>query len=153
MKILTQKYINTFWAHVEILGENDCWEWKACKHKSGYGIATGIHKRCEYAHRVSWEITNGEIPYKMEVCHKCDNPSCVNPSHLFLGTHKENMNDRDAKGRNRRWVGIKASYEVIKEIRTTHSKGGFTNREIARMFGFSQPYISRIVNNKQRVGD
>lgn len=81
-----------------------CWEWQGYK-RNGYGrITTGSRtdgtRRTSSTHRVSYELEYGEIPEGMEVCHKCDNPSCINPKHLFLGTRQDNVNDREAKGRN-----------------------------------------------------
>jgi len=76
-----------------------CWNWLAGKDKDGYGKIK-IARKDLRAHRVSWEIHNGIIPGGLLVLHRCDNPSCVNPSHLFLGTALDNNRDRDAKGRN-----------------------------------------------------
>lgn len=89
-----------FWDKVKIAGPNDCWEWQAGKDKNGYGsfrIGKGSMKR---APRVAWELKNGPIPNGMVVCHVCDYPACVNPGHLFLGTHGDNMRDMRKKGRH-----------------------------------------------------
>jgi hypothetical protein len=86
--------------------DNDtCWGWAAAKTAAGYGVlmdkcrAEG-RKNIVYMHRLSWTINFGEIPEGMCVCHRCDNPQCTNPDHLFLGTHAENMKDMLDKGRH-----------------------------------------------------
>lgn len=79
--------------------ESGCWIWMGACHERGYGNVT-VSGRCEKAHRLSWQIFRGEIG-PMHVLHRCDVPACVNPAHLFLGTHQDSMRDREAKGRNR----------------------------------------------------
>ena len=86
-----------FWAKVDKSG--DCWLWTASKTKEGYGYFR-FDGAMRKAHRMSWLLTNGEIPEGMLVCHTCDNPSCVNPKHLWLGTNRDNMDDMNAKGRH-----------------------------------------------------
>jgi hypothetical protein len=86
-----------FWNKVNKKDKNKCWEWQAGK-SNRYG-AFKINGRTIGAHIFSWEIHNGKIPDGLFVCHKCDNPGCVNPDHLFLGTNKDNCDDRDKKKR------------------------------------------------------
>jgi hypothetical protein len=90
-----------FWENVEIPpNENDCWIWTGLKSKKGYGSISLIGKKMMRAHRLSWELYNKrEIPYWLLACHVCDNPSCVNPNHIFIGTHKDNARDSMKKGR------------------------------------------------------
>lgn len=89
-----------FWHKVDRNGPNGCWLWLGMKvsAKKRYGRIL-IAGRLVAAHRVAWVMTNGAVPKGMRVCHDCDNPPCVNPSHLFLGTHQDNMDDMVAKGR------------------------------------------------------
>ena len=85
----------------KITKTDKCWIWNATKNIYGYGIIqlAGRHGKRQMAHRISYEIHYGEVDKKFFVCHKCDNPCCVNPEHLFLGTQKDNMNDCSIKGR------------------------------------------------------
>jgi len=89
--------VNDFWAKVTMT-ENGCWTWNLSRDKDGYGFFWWKNKQLR-AHKFSWTISNGEIPTGMMVCHKCDNPSCVRPDHLFLGTGKDNIQDCLRKGR------------------------------------------------------
>lgn len=88
--------IERFWKYVK--KTNTCWNWTGGFLQSGYGIFT-INNKIVRAHRFSYELHKNKIPVNLNVCHSCDNPKCVNPSHLWLGTHKENMDDMMRKGR------------------------------------------------------
>jgi len=82
-----------FWTHVDTQGPDDCWNWTACKNYDGYG-RWRYHGKQYYAHRVSIYLETGEWPPANKfVCHICNNPSCVNPAHLYVGTHQDNMED------------------------------------------------------------
>ena len=85
-----------FWSRVE--KSRYCWNWKAHKTPRGYG-GICVNGKKQRAHRVAWTLERGEIPDGIFVLHECDNPSCVRPSHLFLGTQKDNMRDMIKKGR------------------------------------------------------
>ena len=93
-----QKTIDLFWGKVEKAGDDECWYWLGSLNGGGYGHI-GSNKRYRSAHRFSYFIHHGEIPGKLVVMHKCDNPKCVNPAHLQLGTHKDNSQDAIQKGR------------------------------------------------------
>lgn len=89
------------WARIDRSDSNACWEWPGARHGKGYGLLfdrlTGTHWR---THRLAWTAANGPIPAGLMVLHRCDNPPCVNPAHLWLGTNAENARDMVAKGRH-----------------------------------------------------
>lgn len=141
-----------FWEKVDKSG--DCWLWVAGRNSHGYGTF-GVCGSSMLAHRVSWYLSNGTIPSGMYVCHKCDNTSCVNPSHLFLGTQKDNMGDCSRKGRVNRLLGERhprtnLTEPMVKQMREL--KGSMSNRELGRKFGVSKSCARNIVNYKRWIG-
>lgn len=96
----TLTFEQRFWG--KVLKTDGCWLWMAGKDQDGYGkfsVGPRSIARPKLAHRIAWELTNGEVSESIFVLHRCDNPSCVRPDHLFLGTHQDNMDDMVAKGR------------------------------------------------------
>jgi len=133
----------------------NCWIWKGFKTAKGYG-QIGKGKAGEpilRAHRVSWEFAYGEIEEGLLVCHKCDNPSCVKPSHLFLGTPQENSSDMVMKGRNGSGFNVynaKYTDEMIEKVRSEYESGHFTQRELADKFGIARSYMNKLLNGQRR---
>lgn len=128
-----------FWSKVDVGEADECWEWLASTGNGGYGHFR-VHDRLWMAHRVVWVLTFGPIPEGLHVCHHCDNPGCVNPYHLFLGTQEDNMQDSARKGRQ----GWRLSREDIPKIRKLLTQGKLTQREIGELFGVSHGTISDI---------
>lgn len=142
-----------FWRGVTPGDPHECWEWQRGKHGFGHGVFKFKWDHY-YAHRVSYMIHIGPIPDDMEVCHNCpggDNPSCVNPAHLFLGTHAENM--RDAQQKRSHAYGersgmAKLTTEKVQEIRSLLHEGVLTNLEIAAMFAIDATTVCNIGTRK-----
>lgn len=124
-----------------------CLLWLSYVNKGGYGVV-GWRRKTALAHRVAWELKNGPIPLGLYACHKCDVRSCINPSHMFLGTHKDNADDKVAKGRSGRVPNNKhrarLSLDQVKTIRSDPRCG----RELARAFGVSYSTISMVRNGR-----
>lgn len=166
----TMSLEDRFWSKVDTSG--DCWVWTDNRFRRGYGkISIGNKQR--RAHRVAWELTNGPIPDGLLVCHSCDNPPCVRPDHLFLGTTEHNVQDRVEKGRTamaekhgrhthpeRYRAGssrpgreaennsnARLTWEQVREIRTLAAQG-WPNTHIARQFAVTPARIGQIVRGQ-----
>lgn len=164
-----------FWPKVQKSPEADgCWLWmgRRVHLRGGYGVmragpkGTGV----VLAHRVAYKITYGPIPAGLHVCHRCDNPPCVRPDHLFLGTPAENMADAAQKGRaasgersgpqkhpermprGEKHASAKLTDAQVQEIRRLAEETSLSQREIAARFGVTPSNISYIVNGKSRLG-
>lgn len=154
-KLILDKESN-FWSRVDKTG--CCWRWLGGKDKDGYGMATGNDGLSRRANRLAWAFTHGPIPDGMLVCHTCDNPSCVRPDHLFLGTPLDNAVDRDRKGRCRApstsnrvrgedHLRAKFTVVIVREIRRLFSEH-YPATELAKMFKTSRQSIHRIVKRQ-----
>lgn len=149
----TAKDIQRFWRNVNRLDdETACWEWAKGKNRQGYG-KFGMNNKNILAHRFIWIALHGPIPSHMRVCHHCDNPSCVNPAHLFLGTQSDNMNDMFSKGRATRKGEHNGRAKLtpfkVREIRTLYSEGGITQKQLAERFNIGKTQIGVIVRREQ----
>lgn len=157
-----------FWNKVnKSASEHGCWLWTANKDRKGYGYFTAPARGVSPlpAHRVSYALIHGPFLKRLCVLHRCDNPSCVNPHHLFLGTIADNNQDCIRKGRNNigdrngsrtmphrvprgtRVGGSKLTDEQINEIRELYSRG-YKQKEIGRRFGVTQSNVSRVLSGE-----
>lgn len=128
--------------------ENGCWVWTAATNPQGYGLMV-YKKRLISAHRISWMEHVGEIQDGLYVCHRCDNPLCINPDHLFLGSQKENMDDMIRKGRQIHPRGedfnkSKLTWEAVRHIRSSD----MTGYALAKMYGVGKNTIYAILKNR-----
>jgi len=155
MNKLADSIIAKFWSKVNKRGPipkhmphlGCCWIWTAGKFKAGYGAFYG-----GYSHRFSWQIHNGKIPDGIQILHKCDNPSCVRPFHLFDGTRFDNMKDKENKGRGNHAIGhkngrAKLTVQQIPEIRNLIELG-MNNCRIGKMFKVDHSVIRQIRTGK-----
>lgn len=134
-------YIKTrFFAKVR-KDKSGCWLFEACRDRLGYG-AFRLRGKIIRSHRVAWELHNGPIPSAAHVLHKCDVRNCVNPEHLYIGTHADNMRDRRDRGRDRLPKPIKGekhhkavlTERIVREMRLLRSRDGLYYRQIAAIF-------------------
>jgi hypothetical protein len=146
----TESDINRFVIKVR-KQESGCWEWQAYRDRKGYG-RFGLNKNKNFqAHRFAYELWVGPVPDKMCVCHHCDNPPCVNPEHLFLGTHADNLVDMFNKGRQPDRSGENGgrsvlSKENVAQIRELYATGQYSQRRLAESFGVSQWAVHSIIH-------
>lgn len=138
-----------FWEKVARGADDECWEWIAHRNACGYGTIkeSGGKGPMLLAHRVSYSLANGiaigEFA-ELRVCHRCDNPGCVNPSHLFLGTQRDNVRDMFAKGRDNRARGERSGRTTLTSEQVLDIRGGGEPRELAERFGVSRSTIHNI---------
>lgn len=153
-----------FWEKVDKSNPDGCWHWTgATQTPWGYGsFNRGNHNgksHTDVAHRVSYELTYGEIPQGLFVCHRCDNPICVNPDHLFLGTHQDNMIDMHQKGRSIEHIKperhargerqhlAKLTADQVLQVRAMHDTG-VSYSKLAKLFHVSKSSIYSIITRE-----
>jgi len=158
MDTLSEEQVKSFWARVDIRAPNECWVWtksKVGKKPNQYGVVwfNGVKRK---THRLSIELTSGkQIPSGMLACHKCDNPPCCNPAHLFVGTPKDNAQDCLSKGRAKKELGsqrynAKLTEEAVAEIKAqapfrTYGWG----RAIAKKYGVGPTAINNVIRGRR----
>lgn len=129
---------------------NDCWGWSAGTCEFGYGRLGIGNNKVAKAHRLSWQFFNGPVPEGLHVLHRCDNPPCCNPNHLFLGTNADNVADKEAKGRGNHATGdrhgmAKLCSHDIPDIKRLHAEG-YSGAKIAAEYGVCYSTIRRILS-------
>ncbi len=157
-----------FWDKVKTAGVDDCWEWQAATEKrNGYGKFGVGPNGWDRAHRVSWRLHHGGIPGGKFVLHTCDNSKCVNPRHLYLGTKKDNAQDRERRGRGNHATGerhgrythpgqtkgekngrSKLTEKQVAVLLHGYFKQGTSKAELARRYGVSDVTVGHIVSGK-----
>lgn len=158
MRLWSDKDMIRFNKKYEIDHITKCWNWIAGKSKTGYG-AFKLNGKQLGSHRVSWMFNKGNIPKNMQICHKCDNRSCVNPDHLFLGNAFDNMQDAYNKGRMKntfksaeKHINSKLNWEKVREIRYKYNNTKTSHRKLAKEYNISYHQIQMIVRNLQWKG-
>lgn len=148
--------VGRFWKKVKKGGEDDCWEWQASTRSgSGYG-QFGIDGYAEYAHRLSFVLAFGQVPYGQFVCHRCDNRKCVNPRHLFAGTQKDNM--ADCANKERTVFGEKHPLSRLTSDTVAgilkDRRDGLSYREISKKYSRPMWTVRSVISGKnwKRVG-
>lgn len=139
-----------FWGRVQKGDPGECWIWRAAVDSCGYGRIK-VANRGQKANRVAYALTHGDVPGDMNVCHRCDNPACVNPNHLFLGTRAQNMRDMVRKGRSMRGMrnnrAVLSKADVI-EIRHKYVPNRYGCKRLGKEYGVNPATIHLIVTGK-----
>jgi hypothetical protein len=131
-----------FWSKVDQTNPSGCWIWLACvRGSNSYGVfRISKDKGDVQAHRYSYELKFGPIPKGMLICHKCDNPKCVNPDHLFLGTHKTNAMDRELKNRSKTHGQQKLTLDQVIQIKSS----SLSQSKLSKIYHVSRKTIASI---------
>jgi hypothetical protein len=140
-----------FWSKVAIDPTTGCWEWTAYRDRQGYG-RFGVDGTNWLAHRLAWLLTHGTIEPDRVIRHTCDNPPCINPDHLLVGTQADNIKDRQDRGRHRpgRLAGeshgqAKLTWEQVRDLRSRTYRRGDKGRLCAEL-GITRPTLRRILD-------
>jgi len=139
------EWASRFWSKVRLDSRSRCWLWTAAVTKGGYGKFSVRRSTWAFAHRVSWSLARGPVKKGLFVCHKCDNPSCVRPTHLFLGTQRDNLRDMSAKGRSSA-PARKLSDGEVRLIRRliTATRPKVNRDDLAHLYSVDRRTIDRI---------
>lgn len=147
-----------FWEKVNRSAFKGCWLWKGSTFHFGHGqfsVTQDGRRRNKKAHRVAWELTNGPIPDGLMVCHRCDNPPCVRPDHLYLGTAKDNHDDSWNKGRAFMQLRDDHPFKKLSDEQTLEAlclwEGGAYAREIAEYFGIARGSVWYVIERAHRL--
>jgi hypothetical protein len=134
-----------FWEKVDVRGTGECWPWLASTKQGGYGKIASGDGRILLAHRVAYQLASGPVQPGLVVCHRCDNPGCVNPAHLFLGTQAENLRDMRTKGRGNPPRGSQhPKTQLTNEIVTRIRADTRSHRRLAREYGIGKSTVGMI---------
>ena len=138
---------------VEFIPFSSCHFWTAATNKFGYGKLNNGSHSWVLAHRFAWEQKHGAIADKEYILHNCDNPSCVNVNHLYLGSHKDNAQDRESRNRGNHVNGTKHGRSKlfasqIYEIRDVYDTGKYSFRQLGKIYGIDGKTVADIIDHK-----
>ena len=134
-----------FWSRVDkSSGPDACWPWTLARHNHGYG-QMGFRGKVWYAHRLAWRFTHGTIPKGLHVLHRCDNRPCCNPDHLFLGTHRENLDDMVTKGRSPRGASRWNARLTEAQVREILRRADERTSALGHEFGVARQTVRDII--------
>ena len=142
--VFEQQNIDRFWSSLNKKGDDECWEWLFAPDRDGYGVFR-VNRIAYRAHRVAYSLKYNDIVDHLLVCHKCDNPPCCNPNHLFLGTASDNTKDMQNKKRCK----YKYTDEQIKQVHNLRAEG-MTYKEISLILMINKQIVRIIINDNYR---
>lgn len=148
-ELIQEKDRCRFARFVPVADDGDCWEWQSTRNRNGYG-KFWLDGRTDLAHRVSYRIAKGAIPQGMQIRHTCDNPPCVNPKHLLIGTGKQNARDALDRGRYRQGAGngrARLTSQQVLDIRRRLSEGEM-QVALAREYGVCKSTVQWIASGR-----